>query len=485
MEKPISALAMPAGRSCSPVYESLIHDPPPPSICLKSVCLRLHTFCSHPYDIVFCLSFLHSGKEADSNKGYDGKILYRWYGIKLESEETEIFPYWEGRLPEMSSFAALSPNIYIFGGQLDSASEFFKFSRNVHGLGFNGLFPAASMRYPRFEPQSLVLDGKLFVLGGNILSESTAYWYNGVREDELGHALEDEVGPAWVDEDGEVWVDGAWEDLVGDTSDSEDEVDEPTTDDDEPTKDDEVSDSMSLKWLYTRNDDEEDDWLSELSELSDRFLSDPFSELELYCSNTESPDIEVYDPITGRWKSLSQPPFAIETHFICAALENPNRILVATPTKGGKPFSDGKARFFLYDLSHKYWKRLPERNLHPKCPLGYDGGKALAVGSKLYWITEDAMLLVYYFDSDIWVLGNLKGLGISFLDDKCSEPSPPILLHLGDGRFSMVQCAFGYVHCVIIDVVHKPLDNSLAISVVRTHKYKVDSPSVIQNCFLL
>jgi hypothetical protein len=181
---------------------------------------------------------------------------------------------------------------------------------------------------------------------------------------------------------------------------------------------------------------------------------------------------------------LPQPPFAIETHFICAALENPNRIIVATPTIEGKPFSDGKARFFLYDLSHKYWKILPERNLHPKCPLGYDGGKALAVGSKLYWITEDAMLLVYYFDSDIWVLGNLKGLGISFLD-KCSEPSPPILLHLGDGRFSMVQCAFGYVHCVIIDVVHKPLDNSLAISVVRTHKYKVDSPSVIQNCFLL
>jgi hypothetical protein len=91
-------------------------------------------------------------------------------------------------------------------------------------------------------------------------------------------------------------------------------------------------------------------------------------------------------------------------------------ILVASPTKGGKPFSDGKARFFLYDLSHKYWKMLPERNLHPKCPLGYDGGKTLAVGSKLYWITEDAMLLVYYLDNDIWVLGKiLKGLEFHFL----------------------------------------------------------------------
>jgi hypothetical protein len=56
MEEPIWALAMP-GRSCSPVYESLIHEPPPPSICLTSVCLRRHTICSHPYDIVFSVFF--------------------------------------------------------------------------------------------------------------------------------------------------------------------------------------------------------------------------------------------------------------------------------------------------------------------------------------------------------------------------------------------------------------------------------------------
>jgi len=63
-------------------------------------------------------------------------------------------------------------------------------------------------------------------LGGNILSESTTYWYSDAPEDEVGDAWEDEVG-GWGSD-----------------------VDEPTTDD-------EVSDSMSLNFGVAR--EEEDD----------------------------------------------------------------------------------------------------------------------------------------------------------------------------------------------------------------------------------
>lgn len=471
MEEPTGALAM-AGRSCSPLFESLIHDPPPPSICLTSVCLRRDSIYSCPYEIVFSMSFLDGGKEADLDKNYDGMLLYKWYKMKIfaeappESEVPEIFPYWEGRLPQMSSFAALGRNMYAFGGQHNYSPGRCPFSPNLYLLDvfrwpIEDVFPAASMLFPRLDPQSLVLDGKLFILGGDILMESTTCWeIEGEGEgDACGRDIE---GDAWYDEVGD------WD-----------------SDDGVPTMEEDEAGYWSLDVVNTTTEDDDCNFSSITEEEEERdVLSDPFSKLGLYATSTYSPDIEVYDPITGRCVRLAEPPYPIESHFICAALENPSRILVASLTRGGEPFLDGKAKFFLYDVSRGYWKILSARKLHPKCPLGYDGGKALTVGNELYWITDDAMLLVYYLDDDLWLLGNLKGLGISFID-KCSEPSPPILLHLGDKRFAMVQCAFGYVHCVIIDAVHKPWDNSVAIFVVRTHKYKVDSPSVIQNCFLL
>ena len=131
-------------------------------------------------------------------------------------------------------------------------------------------------------------------------------------------------------------------------------------------------------------------------------------------------------------------------------------------------------------LEYGVGKALTERNLHPKCPLE----KALTVGSTLYWITDDAMLLAYRLEDDLWLLGNLKAVGISFLDEN-SEPCSPFLLHLEYERFCLLHFTFGVVHCVIIDVVDNLLDKSLAISVVCTHRYKVDSPSVIQDCFLM
>ncbi|KAE8098827.1 hypothetical protein FH972_016862 [Carpinus fangiana] len=156
---------------------------------------------------------------------------------------------------------------------------------------------------------------------------------------------------------------------------------------------------------------------------------------------TFSPNLNVLD--VYRWPIIDVLPVASmifprldPQSLVLDALENPNRILIASLTERGELFLDGKARFFQYDLSHQYWKILFERYIHPKCPLGYDGGKALAVGNKLYWITNDAMLLVYCLDDDKWLLGNLKGRGISFLD-KCKESFPPVLLHLENKRFNV------------------------------------------------
>jgi hypothetical protein len=434
--------------SCSPLYASLFDDPPSPSICIKSARIRLDASFSLPYEIAFSMSFmssLHGGMEADS----DRKLYYKWYKIKIfaegpvGSEVPELFPFWEGRLPHMSSFAALGTNIYTFGGQVhSSSSDHLTFSPNLNVLDVYrwpivDVLPAAPMIFPRLDPQSLVLDGKLFIIGGNILIESTTCW-----------------DICWENEEGE-YEEGEYE---------EEDYEEEESEEEESEKG-ESKEGESKEGEYEEYEEEEEEC----------------SFVQLYHSRRHPP-IEVYDPITGRWDTLARAPFPIESHYICAALENPNRILIASLTERGEPFLDGKARFFQYDLSHRYWKILFERYIHPKCPLGYDGGKALAVGNKLYWITDDAMLLVYCLDDDKWLLGNLKGRGISFLD-KCKEPSPPVLLHLENKRFSMTQFGFGYVHCVIIDVV--PLNDSLAIFVVCTHKYKVESPSVIQNSFLL
>ena len=282
----------------------------------------------------------------------------------------------------MSSLAALDTNIYTFGGQLNlSFLDHFLFSPNLNVLDVYRwpiivVLPAASMIFPRLDPQSLVLDGKLFIICKNILTESTTCW--------------------------------------------------------------------DICWEYEEADYEEYKY-EKYEEVGEKY-----SFVQLYHSRLHPP-IEVYDPNTERWDSLSLPRFPIESHYICATLKNLNMILIASLTERGKPFLDRKARFLKYDLSHRYWKILSERYIHPKCPLGYVGGKALAVGNKLYWITDDAMLLVYCLDVDNWLLGNLKGREISF-HNKCKEHSPPVLLRLKDKRFNMTQFAFDYVHCVIIDV---------------------------------
>jgi hypothetical protein len=179
MDEPIGA--------CSPLYASLFDDPSSSSICLKSACIRSDASFSLPYEIVFSMSFmcsLHGGKKVD----FDGQLYYKWYKIKIfaerpvGSEVQELFPYWEGRLPHMSSFAALGTNIYTFGGQLHSpSSDRFTFSPNLNVLDVYrwpivDVLPAAPMIFPRLDPQSLVLDGKLFIIGGNILTESTTCW---------------------------------------------------------------------------------------------------------------------------------------------------------------------------------------------------------------------------------------------------------------------------------------------------------------------
>ena len=68
-------------------------------------------------------------------------LYYKWYKIKIFAEELirseiqELFPYWEERLPRMSSFAALGTNIYTFGGKLNSSSlDHFIFSFNLNVL---------------------------------------------------------------------------------------------------------------------------------------------------------------------------------------------------------------------------------------------------------------------------------------------------------------------------------------------------------------
>ncbi|XP_059428761.1 uncharacterized protein LOC132162536 isoform X2 [Corylus avellana] len=197
----------------------------------------------------------------------------------------------------------------------------------------------------------------------------------------------------------------------------------------------------------------------------------------------EVPVVEVYEPTTGDWKTLPPPPFPIETDYICAALENPSRILVASLAETDEP----TLVFYQYDVKQGCWQMLekPERNLHYKCPIRH-GGKAITVGNTLYWVTYDTKLLAYDVHQDEWLLGNLKGLGISFLEFEYDEYCPFSLIHLAGLRFAMVQCVYDNkveVQCVIVDVHPKP--ERLEISVVSVHKFKTERNSLVHSCFLV
>lgn len=173
---------------------------------------------------------------------------------------------------------------------------------------------------------------------------------------------------------------------------------------------------------------------------------------------------------------------------ISAALENPNRILVASLVPDEDDCdSISSAIFFVYDVGHGSWKVLEpaQRKLHPQCPLG-SRGRAVAVANFLYWITDDYQLLCYDLDSDLWLLGHLDGLLIP-----SAEPHLPGLVHLENHRFCILQCPIAddhcsyYVQCNIFDVTHMPEEKSLGISVVWAHKYTMADPTTITDCLLL
>ncbi|XP_062167837.1 uncharacterized protein LOC133874025 [Alnus glutinosa] len=210
---------------------------------------------------------------------------------------------------------------------------------------------------------------------------------------------------------------------------------------------------------------------------------------------------EVYDPMTGVWESLPEPPYRKAYHIISAALENPNRILVAT-----LPFLDYEsededededkhkdifANFIMYDVQNCCWKILGSepRKIHPKCPLG-EFGKALAVGNYLYWILDKANLLAYNFESDLWLTGDLKGLNIS--TNKHLDAILPCLIHLEKKRFCVIHTTEidrytpeSYVQCILFDVFHMPELKSVRISFVSTIKYKTARTTSVRDAFLM
>ena len=211
----------------------------------------------------------------------------------------------------------------------------------------------------------------------------------------------------------------------------------------------------------------------------------------------DAPDVEAYDPTTGNWKALPNLSFPLGYRFICAALENPNRILVAssTETETGET-----SEFCQYDVGKDCWELMekPVRKLHYRCPLGHEG-KAVTAGNTLYWVTDNnTKLIAYDVDHDMWLLGSLKGIGISFLEYE--EPCPFCLIHLEDERFCIVQQSFENcveIQCVIIevyrkrrdnrptDIYRKGSDNSLGIKVGSVHKYGVEENFSVTHCFLI
>lgn len=199
---------------------------------------------------------------------------------------------------------------------------------------------------------------------------------------------------------------------------------------------------------------------------------------------------EVFDPVTNKWVALPDPPYQMSYFIISAALENPNRILVASQTPEslapGCSYDNKFAVFFVYDVGHGYWKMLEpaRRKIHRNCPIGW-GGMARAAGSFLYWITEDLDLLCYDLDLDMWLLGELNGIVLPH-----GDPFVPVFVHLENHRFCILQCPLYeennyYIQCKIVDVTRIPEEKRLGVSVVWSHQFKTDDPTTIRECCLL
>jgi hypothetical protein len=217
---------------------------------------------------------------------------------------------------------------------------------------------------------------------------------------------------------------------------------------------------------------------------------------KLYLLGSDRRDLEIYaevfDPVINKWVVLPEPPYEMSYFIISAALENPNRILVASklpqaPSKG-RSYDNLSAAFFVYDVGHGDWKTLEpaQRKIHSSCPLGRHG-MAQAVANFLYWITMDLQLLCYDLDLDMWLLGPLDGIALPPRGDDTFRPA---FVHLENHRFCILQCPLYedndyYIQCDIFDVTHIPEKKSLGVSVVWSHKFKTNEPTTIMEWCLL
>jgi hypothetical protein len=216
---------------------------------------------------------------------------------------------------------------------------------------------------------------------------------------------------------------------------------------------------------------------------------------KLYVLGSDMPSLdfyaEVFDHVTNKWVVLPEPPYEMSFSRISAALENPNRILVASevpqPPNSGCSFDSLSAVFFVYDVGHGNWKMLEpaQRKIHSSCPIRTHG-MAQAVANFLYWITEDLNLLCYDLDLDMWLLGPLDGIALPRGDDTFR----PAFIHLENHRFCILRCPLYedndyYIQCDIFDVTHIPEKKSLGVSVVWSHKFKTDEPTAIMEWCLL
>jgi hypothetical protein len=214
---------------------------------------------------------------------------------------------------------------------------------------------------------------------------------------------------------------------------------------------------------------------------------------DTYDYSSSDPHGEVFDPVTGLWEALPDAPWRKKSQIISAALENPNRILVASIDQGDIDAGcfDTSATFFTYDVQNRSWECLQpcRRNMHHDCPVG-PRGTAIAVGNILYWITNKAKLLAYDLDLDLWLLGSIEGPGIPWV--VCQrwwfQPHLPCLIHLEDQRFCIIQRTAHKdqnIECVLFDVSRMPKKKKLRISFVSTIKYRTDHPVIITHCLLL
>ncbi|GLT73462.1 hypothetical protein SLA2020_453200 [Shorea laevis] len=180
-------------------------------------------------------------------------------------------------------------------------------------------------------------------------------------------------------------------------------------------------------------------------------------------------DGEVYDPMTGSWQPLPEPPCYMGSLIITAALENPNRILAASYPyvlpEDEDSFDYSYANFCMYDVQNCSWKMLdpsPRKipSLRPKALRE----NTVAVGDYLYRATQFGHLQAYNFHSDLWLTANLKDPKVPILEYDVRGRGPPGLLHLDNGRFCIIErkeevlvsspvCHF---RCILVDVSPEP-----------------------------